>query len=138
MICCWLARRTLIPYQDGELEPGRARKLEDHVRRCPRCRRELQQFREVNLLLRTLSVCSRSERYWPQAVQQLRGKLQGLPPAHVQSQLSRAGWLVEGLPRTLLPMTLVGAALINSLGVLGLEEEAWSFLSLYILPLVLD
>jgi anti-sigma factor RsiW len=138
MMICWLARRVLIAYQDGEIKPRKARRLEAHVRVCPRCQQELQQLRQVNLLLRSLSVRSRSERYWPQAVQRLRGKLQPLSQSTMPPLLSRPGGLVESLPRSLLPMTLVCAALIDALAILGLEEEAWIFLSAYILPLVLD
>lgn len=57
-------RRTgvrLSPYLDGELEPGERRLVEDHVHRCPECRRALQTLRrtlEVLLALRELPQAS--------------------------------------------------------------------------------
>ena len=137
MVTCWLAKRVLVTYDEGELEPTKAHRLETHLRGCPRCQSELQQLRQVNLLLRSLPVPSRSERYWPQAMQQLRGKIQQLPQTTTSPLFGRFDGFVESLPRALLPMTLVGAALINAVAILGLEEETLSLFSSYILPLVL-
>jgi anti-sigma factor RsiW len=135
-IFCWV-RGALIAYLDGELTPRRSHRLEAHLRGCPHCQSELQQLQQVNLLLRSLSVRSRSELYWPQAIQRLRNKLQPLPEATTSPLLAGVSGLVENLPRALLPMTLVGAALIKALAILGLEEEAVIFCASYILPLVL-
>jgi anti-sigma factor RsiW len=137
MMTCWSARTALVAYHDGELEPTQAHRLETHLRGCPRCQSERQQLRQVNLLLRSLPVPSRSERYWPQAMQQLRSKTQELPQTTTSALFGRFDGFVESLPRTLLPMTLVGAALVNAVAILGLEEETLSLLSSYLLPLVL-
>jgi len=37
----------LSPYLDGELEPGDRRLAEEHVRRCPECRRVLETLRRT-------------------------------------------------------------------------------------------
>jgi anti-sigma factor RsiW len=135
-ISCW-ARKTLTVYLDDELTSRQRQKFEAHLRGCPRCQRELQQLRQVNQLLRSMPTRERSEQYWLQTLQQLRGKLQPLP-AIARSPLSvRFAGLVESLPSTLLPLMLLGAALINALAILGFEEEAVIFFSSYILPLVL-
>jgi anti-sigma factor RsiW len=134
---CW-ASGALIAYLDGELQSRERHRLEAHLRGCPRCQSELQQLRQVNLLLRSLPVPSRSEWYWPEATQQLHRKMQPLAQTITSPLLARFGGFADSLPRALLPITLVGAALINTLAILGLEEEALIFCSSYILPLVLD
>ena len=135
---CWQARRVLAAYHDGELEPGKTERLEAHIRTCPHCQRESAQLRQMRLLLRSLVGPSEPEPYWAQAFQQLREKIHPLPPHAPYSTLGRFGELVDSLPRAWLPATLAGAALINSLVGLGLEEEAFTFFSSYIFPFILD
>ena len=50
-------RRTgarLSPYLDGELEPGDRRRVEEHLHRCPKCRRVLGTLRSTLEALLTL------------------------------------------------------------------------------------
>jgi len=46
MICLrYRLRRLFVPYLDGELAPDAVKRVEDHLRRCERCRAELVQLR---------------------------------------------------------------------------------------------
>jgi hypothetical protein len=47
-------RRTFVPYLEGELPPGEAKRLEDHLRGCERCRAELIRLRAGHQLARHL------------------------------------------------------------------------------------
>lgn len=44
----------LSPYLDGELEPGDRRRVEEHLHRCPECRRVLGTLRSTLEALLTL------------------------------------------------------------------------------------
>jgi anti-sigma factor RsiW len=135
---CWWARRALIAYQDGELKQTKAERLEAHIKACPRCQREFEQLRRLRLLFRSVARPSWPEPDRAQAFQRLREKIQLLPPPATSSLFSRVGDVVESFPRAWLPATLAGAALINTLVGLELEEEALIFLSSYILPFIFD
>jgi anti-sigma factor RsiW len=135
---CWQARRALVAYHDGELEPGKAERLEAHIMTCPHCQRESAQLRQMRLLLRSLVGPLEAVPYGPQAFQQLCERIQQLPSYAPYSTCSRFGELVDSFPRAWLPATLAGAALINGLVGLGLEEEAFTFFSSYIFPFILD
>jgi anti-sigma factor RsiW len=45
------SRKLLSAYLDGELYPGEEERLREHLRHCPRCRRELQEMRLLAELL---------------------------------------------------------------------------------------
>ena len=138
MKTCWSARRTFTAYQDGELKPRRAQALESHLRGCPRCHAEFEELRRVTLLLRSLPHPARPEGYWPHALQRAGSKIRGFSPPGRDSPLDRFGELLEWPAQVLMPLALVCAALVNTLALLGLEGEAFAFLSFYLLPIVLD
>jgi hypothetical protein len=91
----------------------------------------------MSLLLRSLAAPPRPEGYWPNALDQLRGKLQRLPQPGGYPLLTRFAGLLESPISALVPVTLVCVALVNALTVLGLEEEAFALFSTYVLPMVL-
>ena len=46
------SRKLLVLYLLGELTAGEELRLERHARRCPDCRKDLEELREVDALLR--------------------------------------------------------------------------------------
>jgi len=44
---CDSARTEIIAYLKNELEPGKRKRLEDHLAKCPDCRKELEQARRL-------------------------------------------------------------------------------------------
>jgi anti-sigma factor RsiW len=138
MWSCWTVRKALTAYQDGELRHGKAQRIEDHLRTCAPCHRELEELQRVTILLRTVREPSREPGYWPQAFIRLRGKIQRLPPVPRAPLLQHLRRILQSPALALIPVALMGAALANTLVFLGLEQEACAFLSSYLLPIVLD
>ena len=54
-------RRRFLPHLEGRLGPRRARRLENHLRRCPDCRAEYERLREGHHLAQRLSALSPAE-----------------------------------------------------------------------------
>ncbi len=138
MKSCWLARGSLAAYLDGELAHRSAQRVESHVRICPRCQGELDELRRMTLLLRSLPRPVRPNEYWPYAIQELRSKIQRLPRQTRYSPLDRFREVLEHPSQALIPVALVCVAIVNTLVILGLEEEAFAIFSSYLLPIVLD
>jgi hypothetical protein len=60
---CKRARQLLLSYEEGQLEPGDARKLEDHLSSCAACARELELLRKVVSSL-SAPLPDPGENYW--------------------------------------------------------------------------
>ena len=90
-------------------------------------------------LLHALPRPSRPSTYWPGALQQLQRKIQQRPREPV-----RPGWgdyltgSSEYPAQALISVALVGMALFGTVTFLGLEDEAFTFLTSYLLPMVLQ
>ena len=139
MKMCWLIRRVLGAYQDGTLGPRRAQRVARHVRTCLACQQELRELQQVTRLLHALPRPSRPSTYWPGALQQLQSKIQQRPREPV-----RSGWrdyltgASEYPAQALISVALVGMALFGTVTFLGLEDETFTFLTSYLLPMVLQ
>jgi predicted anti-sigma-YlaC factor YlaD len=48
---CQGVQYLIVPYLDGELEPEDALRVEEHLERCPECRRNLAEHRSLTRLL---------------------------------------------------------------------------------------
>ena len=138
MNICWLVRRRLTAYLDREVGQATAVAIERHLGTCAPCGAELEAIRRVTHLLRSIEPPSRAAGYWPCADQRLQEKIQALPGPARYPTLHRFCELIESPYAALIPLTLICAAIINTLGVLGLEEEVVSFVSSYLLPIALD
>ena len=139
MKTCWLIRRGLVAYQDGTLERRRAQRVARHLLTCHTCARELQDLQRVTYLLHALPPPSRPSAYWPAALRQLQGKMQQRPPEPVRSSwFTYLTGLSENPAHALVSVSLVGMALFGTVTFLGLEEAAFSFVTSYLLPILLQ
>jgi anti-sigma factor RsiW len=77
---CWVVRRRLGAYQDGELSPRRRAGVEGHVHGCPRCAAELQALGRLRAAL-TLDVADPPEAVWTAFWPQVRTRLAAPAPA---------------------------------------------------------
>jgi anti-sigma factor RsiW len=138
MKLCWLIRRRLVGYQDGTLGRRSALRVAHHLHTCPACQGELQGLQRVTQLLRSLPGPSRPSTYWPGALQQLQRKVQQRSPEPIGP-----GWFdyirgsSENPAHALVSVALVGMALFGTVTFLGLEDEAFTFFTSYLLPLML-
>lgn len=134
---CRVARKSFTAYLDQELTPRKTRWVEWHLQTCEVCRKELEELHRMTLLLRSLPGPSRPEAYWPLTLQNLRWKIQGLPRPPRFPLFQRFRGLLESPSQVLVPATLFFVALLNSLAVLDLEEEALVFFASYLFPFIL-
>lgn len=72
--CSWISR-NLGPYLDGELPPGRAQKVQNHLSSCPRCRTEIEALQGLKALMREASLPSLSPMeeafFWPRVKERI-------------------------------------------------------------------
>jgi anti-sigma factor RsiW len=71
---CWLIRRQLGGYQDGELSPGARHRVAAHLQGCERCSRELGTFDRLHTAL-ALDVADPPEAVWTAFWPQVRDRL---------------------------------------------------------------
>jgi anti-sigma factor RsiW len=139
MKMCWSIRRVLGAYQDRALGHRRAQRVARHLHTCPACQREVQALQRVTHLLHSLPRPSRPPAYWPGALQQLGRQIRQRPPEPV-----KPAWFdylrgsSENPAHALVSVALVGVALFGTVTFLGLEDEAFSFFTSYLLPLMLQ
>jgi anti-sigma factor RsiW len=139
MKLCWLIRMSLVPYQEGTLGRRRALWVAHHLHTCPACQRELQALRRVTHLLHSLPSPARPSVYWPGALQQLGRQIRQRPPEPVRpAWFDYLGGSSENPAHALVSVALVGVALFGTVTFLGLEDEALSFFTSYLLPLMLQ
>jgi anti-sigma factor RsiW len=77
---CWLIRRRLGAYQDGELAAGGRRRVEHHVGRCEACRGELAGLGRLRAAL-ALDVADPPEGTWVAFWPQVRARIATTPSA---------------------------------------------------------
>ena len=71
---CWLIRRQLGAYQDGELSPGTRARVERHLGRCDACGRELAGLGRLRAAL-ALDVADPPEAVWTAFWPQVRDRI---------------------------------------------------------------
>jgi anti-sigma factor RsiW len=63
-VLTWHASRSLARYADGDLPAGEARRVDDHLASCARCRTELEEIRFASGLLRQLTIVPAPASVW--------------------------------------------------------------------------
>lgn len=106
---CWLIRRRLGAYQDGELLPGARSRVEAHLRGCEPCGQQVEALARLRTAL-TLEAADPSEAVWTAFWPQVRARIAAPPPvpASVWEQVWGA---VRIRPRLALAPALAAAAL---------------------------
>lgn len=77
---CWLVRRRLGAYQDGELSPAARNRVSAHVRGCEPCGRESTALARLRATL-TLDAADPSEAVWTTFWPQVRARIATTAPA---------------------------------------------------------
>jgi anti-sigma factor RsiW len=86
---CWLIRRQLGGYRDGELSPGAQRRADAHLQGCDRCSRELAALDRLHRAL-TLDVAGPPEAVWTAFWPQVRDRI--ATPATRLEPVRRSLW----------------------------------------------
>ncbi len=118
--CSWTSR-NLGPYLDGELPPGTAQKVKDHLSSCPRCHSEMETLQRLKGLMRETTLPSLSPMdeayFWPRVKER------------IARETPRPGWrliLYRFWDRILGYPRLALASMVLLLAVLSLVVfEAW-------------
>jgi anti-sigma factor RsiW len=110
----WYFRNRLAAWNDGQLQPSTSRRMEAHLKRCARCRAELEAVRAAATALRELRVQSAPESLW-MAIER------GLHEAPAARALQRS-WR----PYAVAAAALVIASIIAAVAVRGRHEPGWS------------
>jgi anti-sigma factor RsiW len=106
---CWLVRRRLGAYQDGELSPGTRHRVETHVRGCTQCEGELSALGRLKAAL-ALDTADPSEAVWTAFWPQVRDRITA--PALAPKSAWERGWeAVRARPRLGLAPALAAATL---------------------------
>src|SRR5262245_58093086 len=106
---CWLVRRRLSAYQDGELSPGARTRVAGHVEACAGCRRELEALGRLRAALAT-DAADPPEAVWAAFWPQVRAQIAA--PAPAPEPVWRRAWVgLRVRPQLGLAPALAGAAL---------------------------
>lgn len=106
---CWLIRRQLGAYQDGELPPGARSRVEEHLRGCERCSRQIEALARLQAAL-ALDAADPSEAVWTAFWPQVRARIVAPTPAP-ESVWERVWGAARVRPRLGLAPALAAAAL---------------------------
>jgi anti-sigma factor RsiW len=106
---CWLIRRRLGAYQDGELAPGARRRVEAHLQGCRPCSQQVQALAGLRTAL-ALAVVDPSEAVWTAFWPQVRARI-AVPAPAPASGWERAWDAVRVRPRLALAPALAAGAL---------------------------
>jgi anti-sigma factor RsiW len=104
---CWLVRRRLGAYQDGELGSGARSRVETHAGRCEACRRELAGLGRLRAAL-ALDVADPPEAAWAAFWPQVRAQIRTAGP---EPAWRRARGAIFNRPRLALAPALAACAL---------------------------
>lgn len=134
---CRSIRGSVVAYVDGELDSVGRRVVDDHLRTCADCRWEMEQLRQVTLLVRrSLSEGPGTDERWRTALTRAMGRVMPMRPVRrpLPGFFQR---VLEHPLGALAAMIVVSVAVAEALGLLGLEEEGLRLLS-YVLSLSLS
>jgi anti-sigma factor RsiW len=106
---CWLIRRRLGAYQDGELSPGVRNRIGAHIRGCESCHQQLEALGRLRTAL-TLGAADPPEAVWATFWPQVRARIAAPAPAP-ESVWERAWEALAVRPRLGLASALAAAAL---------------------------
>jgi anti-sigma factor RsiW len=106
---CWLVRRRLDAYQDGELSPGVRSRVASHVEGCESCARDLAALGRLRAAL-TQDPVDPSEAVWAAFWPEVRARIAATAP--VPEPVWRQAWAaVRSRPRLGLAPALAAGAL---------------------------
>ncbi|MGH2667744.1 MAG: anti-sigma factor family protein [bacterium] len=108
-VICWLTRRRLGAYQDGELAPAARAKIAAHLERCPACDAELSALGRLRAELAAVAP-EPPEAVWAAFWPQVRTRLAA--ESFPASRPRRVWESVLGSPRLTLGSALAAAALL--------------------------
>ena len=91
----------------------------------------------MDLLLHTLPTPARPPDYWPQALASVRENIRRQPGSSRRPLSDYCAALLENPAQALIPATVVGAALLQTVVFLGVEEEVLAVAATYFFPLLL-
>jgi hypothetical protein len=81
----------LARFADGDLDPREQRRVEAHLAKCDRCRRELEDFRFAAGLMRELTAAPAPDSVWRSVEQSLAAGLAANAPARLVPRVALAG-----------------------------------------------
>ena len=106
---CWLIRRRLGAYQDGEILPGARNRVGAHLSGCEPCGRELEALARLRTVL-AFDAADPSEAVWTAFWPQVRARIAAPAPAR-ESAWERVRGALRVRPRLGLAPALAAAAL---------------------------
>lgn len=109
-LSCWLTRRRLDAYQDGELSPRLGRRVEGHLGRCEACGRERAALARLRTALTASGAADPFEAVWTAFWPQVRARIATPAPAPA-SAWERAWESVRTRPRLALAPALAAGTL---------------------------
>jgi anti-sigma factor RsiW len=110
---CWLVRRRLDAYQDGELSPAARARTAGHLARCAGCAAEVEALQKVAAAL-AVEAPEPGEAVWDAFWPQVRARMAAAGPVEDVAALRPPAWsrgLVLGPGRLALGSALAAAAL---------------------------
>lgn len=96
---CGLRKKKLFEYAMGELNNGRARKIEKHLKRCSKCRQYLSCFRKINSISAGDEQPFLNEVFWRKFNERLEMKLSQEQLNIPASQILNMRFMAIRLPR---------------------------------------
>ena len=134
---CRSIRGSLVAYLDGEIDGAARGAVDEHLRICVDCPRELDELRRMTLLVRdAFSEEPAADEQWREALGRAKGNVAALrlAPRPIPAFFRR----VAGHPLGALAATIVVSVAVGEvLDLLGLREEGIQVLS-YVLSLSLS
>ena len=123
---CRKINALLSAYLDGECSPEERRKVEEHLRRCPGCRSELELLRRIENGSRRTGPPDPGEPYWNTFLPRLRRRIDQEQPLQVPGGLGRrirrlfappVPWIrLAGAVATAVLVVVIGRAFIDRRG----------------------
>ncbi|MGD8240569.1 MAG: zf-HC2 domain-containing protein, partial [Armatimonadota bacterium] len=78
---CWLTRRRLNRYEDGDLSPKQTAAVEQHLDACPRCPAELAQLRSAITLVESVEQVEPRAQFTAEVLTAIRSRRAAEQPA---------------------------------------------------------
>ncbi len=123
---CRKINALLSAYLDGECSPEERRKVEEHLRRCPGCRSELELLRRIEDGSRRTRPPDPGEPYWSTFLPRLRRRIDQEQPQRVPGELGQrirrlfappVPWIrLAGAVATAVLVVVIGRAFIDRRG----------------------
>src|SRR5262245_39846590 len=120
---CWLIRRRLSAYQDGELSAAARGRVESHVGRCEACQRELAGLSRLRTALALDSV-DPPEAVWAAFWPQVRARINTAAPQPEPAPAWRRAWGAMPSRRRLVWAPALAAGALAAVAVMAPWQRA--------------